>query len=221
MNHFRYAVTDRAWRSMKDMNTDQCLIFTGESGSGKTEAMKLSLQYLAAITGHPREFHLTKFQILQSNIVLESFGNAKTRANDNSSRFGKFMEVSFDFKGDPTGAHITNCKSTTLYVFWRSLTILSTFASFRCRFAWKGKCGCSEEETQEEIRLLLNRMYILLMHISTLLQSRVTRRYPRGERNFHIFYQLLAGADIQLLSKSANFIVSLIHNQYWSTTTTV
>ena len=159
MKHFRYAVTDRAWRSMKDMNTDQCLIFTGESGSGKTEAMKLSLQYLAAITGHPREFHLTKFQILQSNIVLESFGNAKTRANDNSSRFGKFMEVSFDFKGDPTGAHITNCKSTTLYVFWRSLTILSTFASFRCRFAWKGKCGCSEEETQEEIRLLLNRMY--------------------------------------------------------------
>ena len=107
---FSYAVTDRAWRSMKDMNTDQCLIFTGESGSGKTEAMKLSLQYLAAITGHPREFHLTKFQILQSNIVLESFGNAKTRANDNSSRFGKFMEVSFDFKGDPTGAHITNCK---------------------------------------------------------------------------------------------------------------
>ena len=114
MYHFRYAVTDRAWRSMKDMNTDQCLIFTGESGSGKTEAMKLSLQYLAAITGHPREFHLTKFQILQSNIVLESFGNAKTRANDNSSRFGKFMEVSFDFKGDPTGAHITNCK----FYYW-------------------------------------------------------------------------------------------------------
>ena len=131
MNHFRYAVTDRAWRSMKDMNTDQCLIFTGESGSGKTEAMKLSLQYLAAITGHPREFHLTKFQILQSNIVLESFGNAKTRANDNSSRFGKFMEVSFDFKGDPTGAHITNCKSLLCMYFGA----VSTFASFRCRFA--------------------------------------------------------------------------------------
>ena len=87
MNHFRYAVTDRAWRSLRDMNSDQCLIFTGESGSGKTEAMKLSLQYLAAITGHPREFHLTKYQILQSNIILEAFGNAKTRFNDNSSRF--------------------------------------------------------------------------------------------------------------------------------------
>jgi ABC-type lipoprotein export system ATPase subunit len=44
-------VTDRAWRTLRDMNSDQCLIFTGESGSGKTEAMKLSLQYLAAITG--------------------------------------------------------------------------------------------------------------------------------------------------------------------------
>ena len=44
-------MTDRAWRTLRDMNSDQCLIFTGESGSGKTEAMKLSLQYLAAITG--------------------------------------------------------------------------------------------------------------------------------------------------------------------------
>ena len=85
--NFSYAVTDRAWRSLRDMNTDQCLIFSGESGSGKTEAMKLSLQYLTAITGHAREFHQTKYQILQSNIILESFGNARTRLNDNSSRF--------------------------------------------------------------------------------------------------------------------------------------
>ena len=89
---FRYAVTDRAWRSLRDMNTDQCLLFSGESGSGKTEAMKLSLQYLTAITGHAREFHLTKYQILQSNIILESFGNAKTKLNDNSSRFVSYAD---------------------------------------------------------------------------------------------------------------------------------
>ncbi len=69
------------------MNSDQCLIYSGESGSGKTEAMKLSLQYLTAITGHSREFHATKYQLLQMNPVLEAFGNAKTRLNDNSSRF--------------------------------------------------------------------------------------------------------------------------------------
>ena len=88
-------MTDRAWRSLRDMNIDQCLIFTGEAGSGKTEAMKLSLQYLAAITGHPREFHLTKYQILQSNIILEAFGNAKTRLNDNSSRFVSWIFCTF------------------------------------------------------------------------------------------------------------------------------
>ena len=55
-----------------------------------------SLQYLAAITGHPREFHLTKYQILQSNIILEAFGNAKTRFNDNSTRFVSFY---FLFRG--------------------------------------------------------------------------------------------------------------------------
>ena len=96
-------MTDRAWRSLRDMNTDQCVLFSGESGSGKTEAMKLSLQYLTAITGHAREFHQTKYQILQSNIILESFGNARTRLNDNSSRFVSctyfFLLLEFFFSG--------------------------------------------------------------------------------------------------------------------------
>ena len=104
-------MTDRAWRSLRDMNSDQCLIFTGESGSGKTEAMKLSLQYLAAITGHPREFHLTKYQILQSNIILEAFGNAKTRFNDNSSRF-----VSKTLHNALWHACILDVQSTYLYI---------------------------------------------------------------------------------------------------------
>ena len=69
-----YAVTDRAWRTLRDMTHDQCLVISGESGSGKTEAAKLSLQYLAAVTGRPPEFHNIKYQIIQSTSVLEGRG---------------------------------------------------------------------------------------------------------------------------------------------------
>ncbi|KAJ7375349.1 microtubule motor [Desmophyllum pertusum] len=102
-----FAIADVAYRSMRDYNQDQCILITGESGAGKTEASKIVMQYVAAVSGKGWEVDRVKEQLLQSNPVLEAFGNAKTLRNDNSSRFGKYMDIEFDFKGDPVGGVIT------------------------------------------------------------------------------------------------------------------
>ncbi|XP_070266044.1 LOW QUALITY PROTEIN: unconventional myosin-Ia [Myotis yumanensis] len=137
-----YALANVAYQSLKFRDRDQCILITGESGAGKTEASKLVMSYVAAVCGKGEQVNSVKEQLLQSNPVLEAFGNAKTIRNNNSSRFGKYMDIEFDFKGSPLGGVITN--------------------------------------------------YLLE-------KSRVVKQL-KGERNFHIFYQLLAGADAQLLA---------------------
>ncbi|XP_077185211.1 unconventional myosin-Ia-like isoform X1 [Paroedura picta] len=138
-----YAIADDAYRSLRDQDKDQCVLITGESGAGKTEASKFVMSYVAAVCGKGDQVNRVKEQLLQSNPVLEAFGNAKTIRNDNSSRFGKYMDIEFDFKGDPLGGVISN--------------------------------------------------YLLE-------KSRVVH-HVKGERNFHIFYQLLSGGSDQLLKQ--------------------
>jgi myosin-1 len=103
-----FSIADDAYRSMRDRNIDQCILITGESGAGKTEASKVIMRYIAAVSGSSAEVDRVKDQLLNSNPVLEAFGNAKTTRNDNSSRFGKYMDLQFDYKGDPIGGVITN-----------------------------------------------------------------------------------------------------------------
>lgn len=158
-----FAMADEAFRSLVEEGENQSILVTlvlmcislgyqidankcsGESGAGKTENTKKVIQYLAAVattdspgpkSGGKRLSNLSQ-QILRANPILESFGNAQTMRNNNSSRFGKFIRIEFSRAGQIAGA----------YIDW----------------------------------------YLLE-------KSRVVRLNP-NERNYHIFYQLLRGAD--------------------------
>lgn len=138
-----YSVSESAFANLQTTRKNQTILVSGDSGSGKTESTKFMMQYLAAVANKEHGSHGNIEQrVLQCNPVLEAFGNAKTLRNDNSSRFGKYIDIHFD----------------------RSFAI----------------CGAKIDT------YLLER-------------SRVVSQ-QRGERNFHIFYQLCsqAGVDREL-----------------------
>ncbi|XP_023976521.2 unconventional myosin-Ih [Physeter macrocephalus] len=137
-----YAIADNAYRMMCSELNNHFILISGESGAGKTEASKKILQYFAVTCPMTESLQIARDRLLLSNPVLEAFGNAKTLRNDNSSRFGKYMDIQFDFKGIPVGGHI----------------------------------------------------------ISYLIEKSRVVYQNQGERNFHIFYQLLEGGEEELLA---------------------
>ncbi|CAG5120933.1 unnamed protein product, partial [Candidula unifasciata] len=101
-----YAIADKAYRDMKVVKVSQSIIVSGESGAGKTESTKHILKYLTECWG-TRAGPIEQ-RILESNPLLEAFGNAKTVRNNNSSRFGKFVEIHFDNKNLVCGGFISH-----------------------------------------------------------------------------------------------------------------
>lgn len=98
-----FAIADAAYLRMLQDKQNQCIVISGESGSGKTESTKLILHHLTALS------HKTKASVLEKTIlaagpVLEAFGNAKTCHNNNSSRFGKFTQINYRADGVVCGA---------------------------------------------------------------------------------------------------------------------
>ena len=131
-----FLTADRAFKEMKVSGVSQSILITGESGAGKTETTKFVMKYVAGLAGGSGMEH----RVLETNPILEAFGNAKTLHNNNSSRFGKLIDIHFD----------------DLYRI----------------------CGASIET------------YLLE-------KSRVVHQLA-GERNYHIFYQLLEGASSEM-----------------------
>ncbi|XP_047945089.1 myosin-8-like [Salvia hispanica] len=103
-----YAIADNAYRQMIKEDLSQAILVSGESGAGKTESTKSLMTYLAYMGGSVgvEGKRTVEQQVLESSPVLEAFGNAKTVRNNNSSRFGKFVEIQFNNRGRISGAAI-------------------------------------------------------------------------------------------------------------------
>uniref|UniRef100_A0A8C5R872 Unconventional myosin-VI n=1 Tax=Leptobrachium leishanense TaxID=445787 RepID=A0A8C5R872_9ANUR len=100
-----YAIADKAFRDMKVLKMSQSIIVSGESGAGKTENTKFVLRYLTESYGSGQDIDE---RIVEANPLLEAFGNAKTVRNNNSSRFGKFVEIHFNEKNSVVGGFVSH-----------------------------------------------------------------------------------------------------------------
>ncbi|XP_064529391.1 unconventional myosin-XV [Pseudopipra pipra] len=172
-----FAIANVAYSKVMDAKHNQCIIISGESGSGKTEATKLILRYLAAVS----QKRSTAPQILEATPLLESFGNAKTVRNDNSSRFGKFVEIFLEdglICGAITSQYLLEksrvvfqAKSERNYhIFYEMLAGLP--AQQRQRYCLQGaetyyylnqggNCEIPGKDDAEDFRRLLNTMEVL------------------------------------------------------------
>ncbi|XP_043952749.1 unconventional myosin-Va isoform X8 [Gambusia affinis] len=100
-----FAVAEEAYKQMARDERNQSIIVSGESGAGKTVSAKYAMRYFATVSGSASEANVEE-KVLASNPIMEAIGNAKTTRNDNSSRFGKYIEIGFDNRYRIIGANM-------------------------------------------------------------------------------------------------------------------
>ncbi|EPQ06301.1 Myosin-Vc, partial [Myotis brandtii] len=100
-----FAVAEEAYKQMARNNKNQSIIVSGESGAGKTVSARYAMRYFATVSKSNSNAHVED-KVLASNPITEAVGNAKTTRNDNSSRFGKYTEISFDERNQIIGANM-------------------------------------------------------------------------------------------------------------------
>uniref|UniRef100_A0A3Q1JUY7 Uncharacterized protein n=1 Tax=Anabas testudineus TaxID=64144 RepID=A0A3Q1JUY7_ANATE len=115
-----FAVAEEAYRQMARDERNQSIIVSGESGAGKTVSAKYAMRYFATVSSSSGEANVEE-KVLASNPIMEAFGNAKTTRNDNSSRFGKYIEIGFDKKHCITGANMRT------YLLEKSRVVFQTY----------------------------------------------------------------------------------------------
>ncbi|GAB6019968.1 Unconventional myosin-Ie [Chamberlinius hualienensis] len=155
-----YALADNMYRNMLIDNENQCVIISGESGAGKTVEAKFIMSYIAKVSGGgPRVQHV-KDIILESNPLLEAFGNAKTVRNNNSSRFGKYVEIQFSRGGEPLGGRVSN------FLLEKS-RVVSQNLEERCFHIFYQLCAGATQEMQQQLGISEPAYYWYLNQSST------------------------------------------------------
>ncbi|CAI5640679.1 unnamed protein product [Oreochromis niloticus] len=168
-----FAIADVTFRAMLNRQANQCIVITGESGSGKTESSSYLIHCLTSLSQNMYSSGLER-TILGSGPVLEAFGNAKTTKNNNSSRFGKFIQLNYLESGVIRGAVIEK------YLLEKCRVVTRDKSERNFHVFYYLLMGASKEE-QEELHLLKPQDYLYLKQEELLLddEEKLGQEYRR------------------------------------------
>ncbi|XP_071271845.1 unconventional myosin-Vc-like isoform X2 [Salvelinus alpinus] len=141
-----FAVAEEAYKQMARNNKNQSIIVSGESGAGKTVSARYAMRYFAMVSKSGSKTHVED-KVLASNPITEAIGNAKTTRNDNSSRFGKYTEISFDGRYQIIGANMRT------YLLEKS-RVVSQSERERNYHIFYQMCACADQPEFKSLRLL-------------------------------------------------------------------